>query len=258
MKKIVGLMVVFSLLLMACSGETSTGSEPVVEDTAVDTTVTGEEMGVDESGTGEEMGGEEMMVDESGTGEEMVAENSDMGEEMGGEEMMDGEMMDDEVVAEDEGMDEEMGMIEWAEWQTLSLKDAETGLPFSLADYEGKTVFVETMATWCSNCRRKLNNVRTAQAALADNEDVVFVALSLETNLSGGDLYRYAVDEGFGWQFAVMNRKMIQLLAAEFGQSVTNAPSTPHFIIRPDGSWTELHTGIDTADEIIAMVEAES
>jgi cytochrome oxidase Cu insertion factor (SCO1/SenC/PrrC family) len=138
-------------------------------------------------------------------------------------------------------------------WGQLALTNAVTGEPFTLADFSGKTVFVEPMATWCTNCRAQLDNVSQARAGL-DPEQVVFVALSVETTISDGELAAYARDNGYDWVFAVMTPEMLAELANSFGRTVTNPPSTPHFIIRPDGSVTDLATGIKSPDEIAAAV----
>ncbi len=95
--------------------------------------------------------------------------------------------------------------------------------------------------------------MREAKAQLGD--DVVFVGLSLETTLPAADLARYAQDNGFDWTYAVMSEELLIGLADEFGRSITSAPSTPHFIIRPDGSFSELSTGIHSAEEIIAQIQ---
>ena len=87
-------------------------------------------------------------------------------------------------------------------------------------------------------------------------DDVVFVALSVETNLSDGDLVAYADGAGFDWTFAVLSPELLRELAGEFGQTVTNPPSTPHFIIRPDGTTTDLVTGIEPAADIINQITA--
>jgi hypothetical protein len=55
-----------------------------------------------------------------------------------------------------------------------------------------------------------------------------------------------------------MTPEMLQGLADTFGRSITSAPSTPHFVIRPDGSYTDLVTGIDTPDEIVQQIQAAS
>jgi len=139
-------------------------------------------------------------------------------------------------------------------WQQIALIDARTGSTFTLADFAGKTVFVEPFATWCSNCRQQLGNVQVAKAALG--EDVVFVALSVEPNIGADILVRYADDAGFDWTFAAMPPELLQALAAEYGQTVANPPATPHFLIRPDGSATDLVTGIDSPEVIKAQIEA--
>ena len=129
-----------------------------------------------------------------------------------------------------------------------------SGESFTFADFNGKTVFVEPMATWCGNCRRQLTNVQEASAQFG--EDVVFVALSVETTIDGNALASYADNEGFDYTFAVMTPEMLSELAGAFGQTISNPPATPHFIIRPDGSVTDLVTGIEPAADIAAQIEA--
>jgi thiol-disulfide isomerase/thioredoxin len=139
-------------------------------------------------------------------------------------------------------------------WQELALVDARSGETFTLSDFDGKQVFVEPMATWCSNCRRQLTNVQAAREQLADG--AVFIALSVETNIDDATLAGYADDAGFDWLFAVATPEILEGLTAEFGRSIVNPPATPHFIIRADGSVTELFTGIDPAAEIVSRITA--
>ena len=251
------LLVLFlSFVLVACGGS-NTATEPPVEATqapveASESVVADQEgvRGEDESMAeeGEAMGedqamAEEEMSDEAMTGEEMA------GEEMAGE--------DEGMGAEEEAMAEE-AMAEEADrpaWQHLPLTNARSGETFTLADFAGKTVFVEPMATWCTNCRRQLGNVRQAREQL-DGEDVVFVALSVETNIGHGDLAQYAQAAGFDWVFAVMTPEMLQQLVDAFGRAIGTPPSTPHFVIRPDGTTTELVTGIDPPEQLIAQLQA--
>jgi len=189
-------------------------------------------------------------------------------DEMASDEMASDEMASEDTQSEhsDQTMEEETAdMAEEMEgsamsadlpaWQTLPLSDARTGDTFRLADFAGKTVFVEPMATWCTNCRQQLNNVRSARASLA-TEDVVFVALSVETTIDDATLASYADTAGFDWLFAVSTPELLNELAAEFGQTIANPPATPHFIIRADGTYTDLVTGIDPAGEIVALIEA--
>lgn len=141
-------------------------------------------------------------------------------------------------------------------YQTLPLVDARTGATFTLADFAGKTVFVEPMATWCSNCRSQLRNVRTALEQLA-GEDVIFVALSVEVGLGNDSLASYTENNGFDWYFAVVDTAMLTELVNVFGRTVTNPPSTPHFVIRPDGTATSLSTGSKSVDQIVNELRSE-
>jgi cytochrome oxidase Cu insertion factor (SCO1/SenC/PrrC family) len=220
--------------------EPAAGEPPMDEEASM---AQEEEMmsGDDDSMAGDEMAGDEM------AGDEMVHED------MGSEEMAPEEKEDQALSS----MEPEEGMIDLATlpaWQGISLTNARTGEPFTLADFLGKTVFVEPMATWCTNCRNQLHNVREARAQAGD--DTVFVALSLETNISDAMLAQYADDAGFDWLFAVMTPEMLQELADAFGRSVTAAPSTPHFIVRADGSHTDLVTGIQPAAQILQQLQA--
>jgi len=139
-------------------------------------------------------------------------------------------------------------------WQTLPVTNARTGETFTFADFAGQTVFVEPMATWCSNCRQQLGNVRSAREQLGEN--VIFIALSVETNISSADLAAYADTNSFEWHFAVMTPELLGELVNAFGRTISNPPSTPHFIIRPDGTVSALTTGIESASEIVARIQA--
>ncbi|GAB4509530.1 MAG: hypothetical protein OHK0046_04710 [Anaerolineae bacterium] len=142
-------------------------------------------------------------------------------------------------------------------WQQIELVNATTGETFTLADFAGKTVFVEPMATWCTNCRAQLGRVREVRQQLGE-ENYAFIGLSLETNLSAGDLADYQRETGYDWTFAVMSIDMLRQLESEFGRSVTVAPSTPHFVIRPDGSFTPLRTGAKSIEQIAQEMITES
>ena len=131
-------------------------------------------------------------------------------------------------------------------WQTLELIDVKSGKAFKLADYHGKTVFVELMATWCPNCKKQLGYVNAAKKKLA-NDNIVYVALSVESDLAPAKLAKYAKDTKYDLQFAVLNADGLKAFSDAFGRSALNPPSTPHFIIRPDGTYTELATGFETA-----------
>ena len=218
------LFLLLALLLVACGGSNNT-AEPMAENTATS-----------ENNT---------MMNDAAMNDEAMAD-----ETMADEAMHDN-MMDEEAMA-DEAMGDEM-MSDAAAWQNITLTNVRTGETFTLADFAGKTIFVEPMATWCTNCRRQLSNVSAARTQFGD--DVVFVGLSVETTISNDDLKAYTDSTGFDWVFAVATPELLQELVALYGQTITNPPSTPHFIIRPDGSTTDLVTGIEGVEEIVTQIQ---
>jgi thiol-disulfide isomerase/thioredoxin len=230
------LLLLFALFLVACGG-----TETAVQPSTTDTTTSEETM--DDTMTDDEM------MDES-MDEEMAMSDHEEGMAEMEETMEEAEAMDDEM------MDDNMAMSDLPLWMTTELTDVRTGETFTLADFAGKTVFVEPMATWCTNCRRQLGNVAEARAQLADRNDVVFIGLSVETTLSNENLANYTNDTGFNWTFAVVTPEMLISLADTFGQTITNPPSTPSFLIRPDGSTTDLETGFEDAEQLLQRIEA--
>ncbi len=250
------LLLLALLLLAACN---TAVEEAAVVDTAVQSA---DEMSQeDEMADSEEemqddaMDSEDDMMDSE---EEMEDDAMDSDDDMmdSDDDTHDGAMdSEDDAMAEGEEMADEEMML--AVWQEIPLVNARTGETFTLADFSGKTIFIEPMATWCTNCRRQLNNVKQARTDL-NSDEIVFIGLSLETNLDAATLAAYADNQGYEWLFAVMTPELLQAMAEDFGQVLTSAPSTPHFVIRPDGTFTELATGIESPEEISAQLLAAS
>jgi hypothetical protein len=141
-------------------------------------------------------------------------------------------------------------------WHTLPLVDARTGQTFTLADLAGKTVYVEPMATWCTNCRGQMNVIRDQVLSQIDQERTVFVGLSVETDLPSEKLAAYVDTHGFSWTFAVMTPELLQGLSSTFGLTVANPPAIPHFLIGPDGTTSDLSTGFHSADRLLEQLTA--
>jgi thiol-disulfide isomerase/thioredoxin len=136
-------------------------------------------------------------------------------------------------------------------WLTTELTDACTGEVFTLADFAGKTLFIESMATWCGECYGQLTHVQDAASQIPEDErdDIVLVALSSEVGLPREDLARYAEETGFPLIFAVMPEDMLKAMVDDVGQAVAIPPAMPHLIVAPDGTIGELHTGGSSAEE---------
>ncbi len=265
---------VILVVLAACTGQANESAS----ETAVTTNEsTSETMANEENMADENMEHDDEMMEEEAMADEDMEHDGEMMEEetMDDEDLEhDGEMMEEEAMADEESMsdenmehddemmdeeeeamteDDEM-MADYPAWQAIALTDVTTGESFTLTDFVGKTVYVEPMATWCSNCRRQLGYVKEARDQL-NSEDVIFVGISVETTIDDATLAAYTEDTGYNWTFAVATPEMVQSLVDQFGQTITNPPSTPHFIINPDGTTTELVTGFETADKLISQLQ---
>ncbi len=136
-------------------------------------------------------------------------------------------------------------------WATAELTDVATGQPFRIADFAGRTVFVETMAIWCANCRAQQGRFTEALGRL-DPERVAYVVLTVEPSETADDLARYREKQGFAGSYAVAGRDVSAALDAEFGANVLNPPSVPVIVIAPDGT-VSFRTGAESADEIVKL-----
>lgn len=140
-------------------------------------------------------------------------------------------------------------------WLATDLTDACSGKTFALADFAGKTLYIESMATWCPNCHGQLTRLQEAAAALPEEqrEDIVFVALSTEGELPREDLAAYAATNEFPFIFAVMPADMLRAMADDFGQEIAVPPAMPYLIVAPDGTVGDLHTGGSSVEELLAL-----
>lgn len=141
-------------------------------------------------------------------------------------------------------------------WMGIQMTDACSGTTFTLADFAGRAMYVEAMATWCPPCREQLDRVKEAATQIPAEEraETVFVALSSEVDLPRETLAQYSVDNSFPFIFAVMPAEMLQAIADDLGQEVAVPPATPHLIVAADGSVGALRTGAEGAADILALL----
>ncbi len=137
-------------------------------------------------------------------------------------------------------------------WATAELTDVSTGTTFRIADLAGRVVILETMAIWCTNCRRQQVDVYTALEQL-DPDEVAYVVVDVDPNESDSSLKEYRERNGFTGTYAVAARDMARSLADDFGDQVLNPPSTPMILVGRDGRVTLTDYGHKSPDEIVAL-----
>ena len=141
------------------------------------------------------------------------------------------------------------------EWFDMELTDAQTGETFTMNDYAGKVVLVETMAIWCPNCIVQANEVRNLHESLGNPDDLISVSLDVDFNEDQASLKEYASGFGFDWRFAVAPLLVARALGNLYSAQYLNPPLSPMLIIDREGNVHELEYGKKDAETLQKLVE---
>jgi thiol-disulfide isomerase/thioredoxin len=139
-------------------------------------------------------------------------------------------------------------------WANVELTNVADGSTFRIADFAGRTVFLENMAIWCSKCRDQQREAAKAAQALGD--DVAFIVLDVEPTEDAAGLAAYAARNDFPFIYAVAPRAYGRAISREFGDLVLAPPTTPVWFIGADGTVTFTESGIKSADELVELARA--
>lgn len=164
-------------------------------------------------------------------------------------------MMDDAMTTPDTMMEESSDMLETPAWFSASLTDARTGQTFSINDFKGKVVLVETMAIWCSNCLKQQEQVKALHEQLAARDDFVSIGLDIDPNETTTALKSYVENKGFDWLYAVPSADVSREIASLYGAQFLNPPSTPIVVIDRHGDAHPLPFGIKNSDELMQAIQ---
>lgn len=164
-------------------------------------------------------------------------------------------MMDDAMATPNTMMDETSDMMDAPGWFNASLTDARTGQAFSINDFKGKVILVETMAIWCSNCLKQQGQVKALHEQLGVRDDFVSIGLDIDPNENTEALKAYVEDKGFDWLYAVPSADVSREIATLYGDQFLNPPSTPIVVIDRHGNAHPLPFGIKSADDLMQAVQ---
>jgi cytochrome oxidase Cu insertion factor (SCO1/SenC/PrrC family) len=141
------------------------------------------------------------------------------------------------------------------EWFDMELTDAQTGEVFTVNDYAGKVVLLETMAIWCPNCVVQANEVRNLHELLGHPEDLISISLDVDLNEDQAALKEYASGYGFDWHFVVAPLLVARALGNLYTAQYLNPPLSPMLIIDRDGDVHHLEYGLKEAETLQKIVE---
>ena len=143
-----------------------------------------------------------------------------------------------------------------AEWLGTPMTNAVTGQEFTVGDYQGKVVLVETMAVWCSKCRSQQEQIRQLHQDLGDRKaDLVSISLDIDPNEDAQYLAAFVAQTGFDWIYAVAPAELSRTLGLTYGNQFLNPPSTPFLIIDRHGGAHPLPFGIKSAEELRQAIQ---
>lgn len=118
------------------------------------------------------------------------------------------------------------------EWRSIPLTDVRTGEEFTVDQFAGQPILLESFAVWCPVCTAQQRSI----ASLLDRrDDVVAISLNTDPNEDADAVRKHVEKQGFGWRYTVAPSSMTERLIDAFGFIITNAPSAPVVRICPDG-----------------------
>ena len=141
------------------------------------------------------------------------------------------------------------------EWFGIELTDVQTGKTFTMNDYAGKVVLVETMAMWCPNCIVQAHEVRKLHGLLDNPDDVISVSLDVDVNEDAASLKDYSEGYGFDWHFAIAPLEVARALGNLYTAQYLNPPLSPMLIIDKNGDVHHLEYGKKSAEMLLESVQ---
>ena len=156
---------------------------------------------------------------------------------------------------EDNGPTEESAPAPQPAWYAYDLTDINTGTVFSIEDFSGNVVLVETMAVWCSNCFRQQKEVVKLHDLVGSREDLVSIGIDIDPNEDVPKLTSFVKKNGFDWRYVVASDELINDISTLYGTQYLNPPSTPMLIIDRQGMVHQLPFGIKSAESLLAALQ---
>lgn len=141
------------------------------------------------------------------------------------------------------------------EWFGIEMTDVRTGKPFTINDFAGKVVLIETMAEWCPNCRQQEDQVKELHARLGNPPDLISLSLDVDLNEDAQSLQKYAQAFGYDWHFAIAPLEVQRALGNLYSAEYLNPPLAPMLLIDRKGRVYGLPFGIKSAQALKATIE---
>jgi cytochrome oxidase Cu insertion factor (SCO1/SenC/PrrC family) len=140
-------------------------------------------------------------------------------------------------------------------WFSVRMTDVNTGKAFTIHDFAGKVVLVDTMATWCPTCQGEMSQIQDLLRTLGIGTDLVAVSLDVDPNEDATLLKKFATQNGFGWRVAIAPAEVGQFLAKNYDVDYLNPPLQPMLFIDRQGGVYGLPFGTKSASSLQQTLE---
>ncbi len=141
------------------------------------------------------------------------------------------------------------------DWFNVEMTDVRTGQTFTINDFAGKVVLIETMAQWCPNCESQENEVIKLHELLGDPDDLISVSLDVDLHEDEASLKEYATARGYDWYFAVAPLEVARALGNLYSAQYLNPPVAPMLLIDRNGGVYGLPYGFKSAESLQKTLE---
>jgi len=134
------------------------------------------------------------------------------------------------------------------DWRSIELNDIRTSESFSIADFEGKSILLESFAVWCPTCKKQQDKIKELHEELGDS--VISISLDIDPSEDAQRIKGHYQRHGYQWYFAISPEALSQALVDEFGLNVVNAPAAPVVLICEDQQARLLDFGVKSSDTL--------
>jgi cytochrome oxidase Cu insertion factor (SCO1/SenC/PrrC family) len=136
-------------------------------------------------------------------------------------------------------------------WLKVQLTNVNTGKQFTIGDFSGRVVLLNTMATWCPTCQGEMGEMQQLPGMLgAKSGNLVIVSLDVDPNEDATILAKYAAANDFDWYVAIAPTEVGQFLATNYDIDYLNPPLQPMLFIDKTGGVYGLPTGVKPAESL--------
>jgi len=141
------------------------------------------------------------------------------------------------------------------DWFSVELTDVQTNETFTMNDYAGKVILVETMAVWCPTCILQAAYIYKLHELLGNPDDLISVSLDVDLNEDAAILKEYTAEYGFDWHFAIAPIEVDRALGNLYSAQYMNPPLAPMLIIDREGHVHLLPYGLKDTETLQKAVE---